>query len=218
MTANTDMTETSTLPSDSAEKPPRSRRAIAICLGAVLLVVAGVSVVGQGWFSSNGAELTDEEIEAFRAEAERTAAAATPSSPTPASNTSTTVAKPDGPAERDRKIAASMLGDWELFDEGRYQLKLMADHTGKLTYKPDGFKNKSALLLWSGELKIDIRWSVKDGLVEMSSIRGTPKFAFTVATESRGKRKLYRVKDLSDKRLVLFELKNKKTDNWRKLD
>jgi hypothetical protein len=52
----------------------------------------------------------------------------------------------------------------------------------------------------------------------MSSISGTPKFAFTVATESRGKRKLYRVTDLSDKRLVLFELKNKKTDNWRKLD
>ena len=124
--------------------------------------------------------------------------------------------QPD-PAERDRQIATNMLGHWELFDEGRYRMMLNKDKTGKLIYKPDGFKNKLALGLFRGELKIDLRWSVKDGLVEISSIRGKPTFAFTVATKSRGKRKLYRVKDLGPKRLVLFELKNKKTDNWRKL-
>jgi hypothetical protein len=174
--------------------------------------LAGVVALGQGWIFSGSGELTDEEFEAMRTKAERTAA------PAASKSTTTAAAKRDAAAERDRQIAASMLGDWELFDEGRYQLTLLADKTGKLTYKPDGFKNKTALALWSGELKIDIRWSVKKGLVEMSSISGTPKFAFTVATESRGKRKLYRVTDLSDKRLVLFELKNKKTDNWRKLD
>ena len=217
MSLDTEMIVTEPATDETTATPPRSRRGMVIGLGVCLLAIAGAVALGTGSFSSNSAELTDEEIESLRAEAERTAIAAKPAT-TSKSGSTAIVAKRDAATERDREIAASMLGDWELFDEGRYQLTLNADHTGKLIYKPDGFKNKTALALWSGELKIDIRWSVKNALVEMSSISGTPKFAFTVATESRGKRKLYRLKDLSEKRLVLFELKNGKTDDWRKLD
>jgi hypothetical protein len=219
MSLDTEMTVAEPTTDEVTASAPRSRRGMVIGLVVGLLAIAAAAALGKGWFSAKSADLTDEEIEALRAEAERNVVAATPAETTSKSGKTALVAKrAAAAAEHDQQVAASMLGDWELFDEGRYQLTLNADHTGKLIYKPDGFKNKTALALWSGELKIDIRWSVKNGLVEMSSISGTPKFAFTVATESRGKRKLYKLKDLNEKRLVLFELKNGKTDNWRKLD
>jgi len=115
----------------------------------------------------------------------------------------------------DEEIEAGIVGRWELKEEGRYQLTLRPDSTGTLVYEPN-WKNKVALA-WTDRLEIAIRWSVKDGMVDMSSISGTPKRAFKIAINSRGKEKHYRVKDLSKKKLVLFEVTDRKTDNWHKL-
>ena len=114
----------------------------------------------------------------------------------------------------DAQFNRQILGEWELPKDGVYRLKLEADKTGTLTYKLSGL-NRAALS--TSKLVIKIEWSLKDGYFDMKWLSGTPKYAFKVATASHGKRKLYRIDELTQKTLVLYELKKKKTDRWTRV-
>ncbi|MFQ5732831.1 MAG: hypothetical protein ACE5KM_12865 [Planctomycetaceae bacterium] len=117
-------------------------------------------------------------------------------------------------AQRDARLRSAIVGEWELPEDGLYRLALRADNTGTLVYKPSGL-NKAALL--TSRLEISIEWTLEDGHIDMNSVSGTPTIAFKVAIASRGQRKYYRIDELTGDKLVLYELKRRKTKQWTKV-
>ncbi len=121
----------------------------------------------------------------------------------------------EDPAEKDKKLCAAIIGEWEMPEDGIYRLSLKPDNTGTLVYLPNSkFK---ILLAWTSRLEIQIKWSLENGHVDMWSLSGKPQRAFKIAIADRGKQKYYRINELTAETMILHEIKKNKTDHWKRI-
>lgn len=191
---------------ESASEPAKStnsnRGKIALfACGGLLLVAGTVAIYLLAIYllnNSSADESSNLEIEKLKAAAEKKS-----------SDNAAAIAK------RDEQLRTAIVGKWELLTEGKKHLTLNADNTGKFDYWPDW---KNTLALTSNRLEIQFKWSLKNGHVDMQSISGTPERAFKIATLDRGKRKYYHIRSLTSDELVLYELKTKDVDHWKRVE
>jgi len=116
---------------------------------------------------------------------------------------------PEDPDDRFRK---SILGDWEDEYHGKRHLTVRADGTGTMLVEPDGIGKR----LFAAELKFELEWTVADGRVTMTMIRGEPKSKVQLILKLYGQEAEYKILELTDERMLLLDSDGKTRYDWRR--
>ena len=136
--------------------------------------------------------------------APRRTVAALPSSMTPSSPRSPDLEDPDA------SLKKLLLGSWEREYHGSWIMNIQDLGKGTLVIKPTG--------LWGtliGEkVHVNLDWSVNDGRTELVSVSGEPKTAFAAAKLIFGDRRIRKIKELTEARLVLLDEEDNSEAEW----
>jgi hypothetical protein len=119
---------------------------------------------------------------------------------------------PQTPQDPDDRFRKSILGDWEDEYHGKRHLTVRDDGMGTMLVEPDGIGKR----LFAAELKFELEWSITDGRVTMTMIRGEPKSKVQLILKLYGQEAEYKILELTDARMLLLDADGKTRYDWRR--
>ena len=167
-------------------KSKRSRHIVWVTLMTALLVVAVLVWTGRTNRSP------------------RRTAAASPSPVTQSLPLSASVEDPDASL---RKL---LQGTWEREFHGSWIMTIQDDGQGTLLIRPSGWWGT----LIGEKVLVNLDWSINDGRAELVSVSGEPKTAFAAAKLIFGDRRIRKIKELTETRLVLLDEEDNSEAEW----
>jgi hypothetical protein len=136
------------------------------------------------------------------------AASPSPLSPSPLSPSPLSLSP--GFEDPDAPLRKLLLGTWEREYHGSWIMKIKDAGQGTLEMRPSG--------LWAtliGEkVHVILNWSINDGCVELFSVSGEPETAFAAAKLIFGDRRIRKIKELTETRLVLLDEEDDSEAKW----
>jgi hypothetical protein len=122
------------------------------------------------------------------------------------------VSPESGPQTSDERFRSAILGVWEDEYRGKRHLTVRDDGTGTMLVEPDGIGKR----LLAAELKFELEWTVTDGRVTMTMIRGEPKSKVQLILKLYGQEAEYRILEMTDDRMQLMDPDGKTRYDWRR--
>ena len=119
---------------------------------------------------------------------------------------------PESPQDPDERFRRAIPGDWEDEYHGKRHLTVRDDGTGTMLVEPDGIGKR----LFAAELKFELEWSITDGRVTMTMIRGEPKSKVQLILKLYGQEAEYKILELTDERMLLLDSDGKTRYDWRR--
>lgn len=107
-----------------------------------------------------------------------------------------------------------LLRTWEREYHGSWIMTLQDDGTGTLLIKPSGLWG----ILIGEEVLVNLDWSVNDGRAELFSVSGEPETAFAAAKLIFGDRRIRKIKELTETRLVFIDEEDNSETEWTRTD
>jgi len=119
---------------------------------------------------------------------------------------------PETPHDPDDRSRKAILGDWQDEYHGKRHLTVRDDGTGTMLVEPDGIGKR----LFAAELKFELEWTVSDGHVTLTMIRGEPKSKVQLILKLYGQEAEYKILELTDERMLLLDADGKTRYDWRR--
>jgi hypothetical protein len=137
---------------------------------------------------------------------------ASATSSTDAAGDSQNQENPQTAHDHDERFRIVILGDWEDEYHGKRHLTVRYDGTGTMLVEPDGIGKR----LFAAELKFELEWTVSDGRVTLTMIRGEPKSKVQLILKLYGQEAEYKILEMTDERMLLLDPDGKTRYDWRR--
>ncbi len=114
----------------------------------------------------------------------------------------------------DGATAEAFLGTWQLYDHGTRTIVVNPDGTATMHVELDFFGS----LIYGSEMTLDLEWSVAEGVLSYSILRGEPVESVDRVINDYGRERSYGVIEISDEALQLEDLAYPGTfHDWTKI-
>ena len=110
----------------------------------------------------------------------------------------------------DASLKKLLLGTWEREYHGSWTMTIQEDGKGTLLIKPSGFWGT----IIGEKVLVNLDWSVTDGRAELISVSGEPATAFAAGKIFFGERRIRKIKELTETRLVLLDEEDDSEAEW----
>lgn len=188
-------------------------------VGSVLLMLASWAVIERPWQSPVSAPADHAPVSAPTVESKQSdqEAAAPEAKPLP----ELPPAKSTGPQRQasfalsDDEVKQLVLGTWEQDYYGRRVLTVREDGTATMKYYPAGvFRQK----IYGEELTVEFDWTLRDGVITLTSTGGSPAAKIQLATALYGKERVQPIVELTAETFQLLGTSGKENDPaWKRI-